>query len=168
MLAKLLKPLSGTIDTYPGCRGVSLFLPDGFLYDTLTLHENLDLYRHLSGADPDWQHDIAERLGLGDFMHTQVRDLSRGQKIRGALCRCFLLKASLYLLDEPFTGLDPTSIEKLSQLLKFLRTQGKTIVLATHQIDSLLGISDRWWQIQNGQLHDLTDPLRLMEEWKNL
>lgn len=167
VLAGLLKPLSGQVGPSQDHTGISLFLPDGFLYEDLTLHENLKLYARLGSTDPSWLDEMIERLCLKDFLNHTVRTLSRGQKMRGALCRTFLFDKTLYLLDEPFTGLDQTSIERLVLLLKFLRTRGKTVLLSTHQIDSLLGSSDRWWQIKNGQLHDLENPAQLMESWKN-
>lgn len=168
VLAGLLKPLRGQIKPSLDHTGMSLFLPDGFLYEDLSLMENLNLYAKLGGAALDWQQEMSERLGLHDFLNHPVRTLSRGQKIRGALCRTFLFDKSIYLLDEPFTGLDPTSIEKLVQLFRFLRTRGKTVLLSTHQMDSLWGVSDHWWQMENGQLLPLKNPEQLLEEWKNL
>lgn len=166
VLAHLLKPIRGTITTHPVSLGISLFLPDGFLYEDLTLRENLDLYARLCGTDANWQEEIRTRLGLGDFMDNKVRNLSRGQKIRGALCRTFMQNASLYLLDEPFTGLDPTTMSRLAQLLVYLKSKEKTILLATHHIDSVLKITDSWWQMENGRLNSVANPSQLIEEWK--
>ena len=166
VLASLLKPIRGTLSTRGDYAGASLFLPDGFLYEDLTLRENLDLYARLCLTNAAWRADISERLHLKDFIDNKVRNLSRGQKARGALCRTFMQNAALYLLDEPFTGLDPTTMERLAHLLAYLKSCGKTVLLATHHIDNVISIADRWWQMENGRLSLVTDPESLIAEWK--
>ena len=166
VLARLLKPVRGNVTTAADYDGASLFLPDGFLYEDLTLGENLDLYAKLCGTDSQWRQNISDKLHLSSFIDNKVRNLSRGQKARGALCRTFMQNASLYLLDEPFTGLDPTSMERLSQLMSYLKSCGKTILLATHHIDNVETISDAWWQMENGRLSVITDPQQLIADWK--
>ncbi len=167
VLANLLKPARGSVTTDSNYAGTSLFLPDGFLYEDLTLGENLNLYAKLCATDTNWKNDISTRLHLADFIDNKVRNLSRGQKARGALCRTFMQNASLYLLDEPFTGLDPTSMERLTQLIAYLKSCGKTVLVATHHIENLVGVSDRWWQMENGRLHVVNNPSQLIEEWKH-
>lgn len=166
VLANLLKPLRGQIHKSKQHDGTSLFLPDGFLYEDLTLGENLELYASLCATDETWEKDIMARLRLEDFLHNKVRKLSRGQKIRGALCRAFMQNASLYLLDEPFTGLDTTTMEHLAQLLAHLKSCGKTVVLATHHIEQVLSIADRWWLMEQGRLSSINNPEQLIAEWK--
>lgn len=166
VLANLLQPLRGEISKAPHYSGASLFLPEGFLYEDLTLGENLELYAKLCATDPAWKKDISTRLRLEDFLHNKVRKLSRGQKIRGALCRTFMQNASLYLLDEPFTGLDPSTMEHLAQLILYLKSCRKTVLLATHQIDPVISISDRWWLMEQGRLSTINNPAQVIAEWK--
>lgn len=160
VLAGLLKPKSGQIHKGPNFKGSSLFLPDHFLYEDFTLLENLNLYAELYQTDLEWKKNLIAQLNLIPFLDEKVRTLSRGQKIRGALCRSFLPKTSLYFLDEPLTGLDKASEENLLRLLHDLRAEGKTILLATHQTEPLQPLADRWWQMEKGR------PVDANPSWK--
>ena len=151
VLAGLLKPRSGQIQKGPDFSGSSLFLPDHFFYEDLTLAENLTLYSQLYQTDFQWKETLVKQLNLIPFLDEKVRHLSRGQKIRGALCRSFLPRVSIYFLDEPLTGLDSGSEENFIKLLHDLRSQEKTILLATHQTQPLQGLSDRWWKMEKGR-----------------
>lgn len=154
VLAGLLHPLSGTYKFGAGHKGTSLFLPDGFLYEDFSLIENLRLYAKLSHTNDTWFYETLQRLDVEKFLEMKVRNLSRGQKIRGALCRAFLVDASLYLLDEPITGLDTASTAHFLEVIKLLKEQGKTILLSTHQPEKLLSLSDRWLQMDQGKLSE--------------
>lgn len=161
VLAGLLRPKSGEVKKDADFRGSSLFLPDHFLYEDFTLSENLSLYAQLYHTDPEWKNNLIAQLNVAPFLEEKVRHLSRGQKIRGALCRSFLPEVSVYFLDEPLTGLDKDSEKNLLQLLHDLRSQNKTILLATHQIQPLQACADRWWQMEKGHPVDFSPP------WKN-
>lgn len=149
VMSGLLKPDCGEIKREGR---VSLFLPEGYLYEDLTLAENFQLYRDLDGGDPEWTQDVASRLNLTHLLHERVRYLSRGQCARGALCRAFLMRAAYYLLDEPWSGLDAESSERLLKSLVHFREMGKAILVATHQPDLLSGIANRFAKLENGRL----------------
>ena len=73
---------------------------------------------------------------MTDFRNRQIGQLSGGQQQRVFLARALCRKASLFLLDEPFTGVDAASEETLISVLKGLNAQGKTIVMVHHDISS--------------------------------
>lgn len=95
----------------------------------LTVRENLLFEAAIGGGD------IAAALdavGLGALAAFPARVLSSGQKRRLALARLALAPAALWLLDEPTTGLDAASVERLGGLLARHRGQGGMVIAATH------------------------------------
>jgi ABC-type multidrug transport system ATPase subunit len=91
---------------------------------------------------------------LSDRAHDSVSSFSRGMRQRVALERALIHHPRLLLLDEPFTGLDETSVGALIRRLHDLRTQGAIIVLATHDLDVAEGLFDRVVFIRDGRLMD--------------
>jgi heme exporter protein A len=99
------------------------------LKPALTAAENLTFYARL------WGGEVAaalEALGLAPLADLPARVLSAGQRRRLGLARLALAPAPLWLLDEPTTGLDAASVERLGGLCAAHRAGGGTVVAATH------------------------------------
>ena len=113
------------------------------VYDELSAIENLTLFARLYGlkeprkAATEW----LERTGLDRVSGGLVREFSRGMRQRLAVARAFLHEPSVFLLDEPFTALDDRAIAVLQRLLREALTQGKTIVMSTHQLREALDLA---------------------------
>jgi heme exporter protein A len=108
----------------------------GFLYAQLTAAENLRFYGRLFGLQ-DLERRIPERLGrvgLADRAGDQVRQLSHGMRQRLALARALLHDPDVVLLDEPYTGLDPSAADVLRDVLRELRDGRRTVVMVTHNL----------------------------------
>ena len=105
------------------------------LQEALTVNENLAFYGALAGAipsDADTVNTLA-RLGLQGCQNRLVRHLSQGQKRRVALSRLVLHHANLWVLDEPFVGLDQGAIQVLVDLVTAHLGKGGLAVLTSHQ-----------------------------------
>ena len=83
------------------------------------------------------------RVGMEDFATRQIGALSGGQQQRVFLARALAQKAELYVLDEPFAGVDVASEAALIAVLKSLRDEGATIVVVHHDLSSVTGYFDR-------------------------
>ncbi|MCS6777268.1 MAG: metal ABC transporter ATP-binding protein [Chloroherpetonaceae bacterium] len=75
-----------------------------------------------------------ERVGLADYAHRQISQLSGGQQQRVFLARALAQNADLYLMDEPFAGVDATTERAIIEILKALRAEGKTVVVVHHDL----------------------------------
>ena len=96
---------------------------------------------------------VADAVGLGEFLTRLPTQLSGGQKQRIALARCLLRDQPILLLDEPFSALDPSLRQEMLQLLQQLCTQKNlTVLLVTHQPDELQGYVDRILTVENGRI----------------
>ena len=155
ILAGLARPSEGRFDAYPGSpkgeSGTAPAEPDALsreahrarvgyvghatlLYGELTAAENLRFAARLAGATASDEH-VAARLSEMDLEEVGDRragTFSRGQAQRLAIARATIHDPALLLLDEPFTGLDELSAERLSASLGALRAGERTIVLVTH------------------------------------
>ena len=76
-----------------------------------------------------------ERVGMGDLAGTTFGELSAGQRQRVLIARGLVQDARLLLLDEPFTGLDASSSDRLERLIGALAAEERGIVIATHDLE---------------------------------
>ncbi len=86
-------------------------------------------------VDKAWQ--SLELVGLTAYAHRPIGQLSGGQQQRGFLARALVQDARMYLLDEPFIGVDIATEKIMVTLLKKLRGQGKTILVVHHDLQTL-------------------------------
>jgi heme exporter protein A len=126
-------------------RSIGMLSHRGFLYAHLTVEENLRFYGQLFGLrDLDTRlPDRLARVGLDGRSRSQVNELSHGMRQRLALARALLHDPHLVLLDEPFTGLDPSAAGVLRQVLRELRDGQRTVVMVTHNLSEGLALATR-------------------------
>lgn len=126
-------------------RHIGVLSHQGFLYAQLTAEENLRFYGMLFGL-PDLKDRIAEALeevALSKRARTRVRELSHGMRQRLSLARALLHDPDLVLLDEPYTGLDPSAASLLRGVLSRLRDGARTVVMVTHNLHEGLELATR-------------------------
>ena len=96
---------------------------------------------------------MIDRLDLGDFLDTPVRQLSLGQRMRGEVAAALLHRPELVILDEPTIGLDVLSKEHLRRfLIEQRREHGTTLLLTTHDMDDVDRLTDRVLVVDHGRL----------------
>lgn len=123
-------------------RSIGLVTHQTLLYPDLSAEENLRFYGRLYDVTELDRHiDLAlERVGLEARRYSLVREFSRGMQQRLSIARAILHDPALLLLDEPYTGLDPDAAETLGEILTGLSWQGRTIILATHNLERGLAL----------------------------
>ncbi|PTA69842.1 metal ABC transporter ATP-binding protein [Deinococcus arcticus] len=92
--------------------------------------------------DREMVHDALARVGMETFAGRQIGELSGGQKKRAFLARALAQEARLLLLDEPFGGVDVGTGEAIIALLRNLRDQGCSVLVSTHDLDTLQEFCD--------------------------
>ncbi|MGH9321640.1 MAG: heme ABC exporter ATP-binding protein CcmA [Vicinamibacteria bacterium] len=160
--ATLVRPSSGEI-FYDGARyeeigdavrsRIGLLSHQSFLYPDLSVFENLQFYGRLYGI-PASAPNAEEALVWADLelrRHSPTRSLSRGMQQRLALARAFLHRPRLLLLDEPYTGLDEPSSERLSARLQELKSEAATL-LTTHDVERGVALADRILIMESGRI----------------
>jgi ABC-2 type transport system ATP-binding protein len=155
MVAGLIEPSSGhvtiggkevTRHTASGLRSQIGFLTEmPGLWDRLTVTQNLLVYARLHRLPhPHAAIDQAlDLLDLRDRAGDPAVQLSKGLRQRVALARTLLHRPTIVLLDEPTAGLDPESACEVRELILRLRSERRTIVLSTHNLDEVERVANR-------------------------
>ena len=129
------------------------YLPQTPAFDSGdTCEQVLQFLADLKGSNPARAAERLERVHLTEQSGMQVGRLSGGMRQRLALAAALLSDPPLLLLDEPTANLDADSRREFHELLLELRDEGRTIVLSTHFVDSLIEITDRVIVLEQGRL----------------
>jgi manganese/zinc/iron transport system ATP- binding protein len=112
---------------------------------------NLNLLGRLSRRDQELVDQAIQKVGLQEFAGRQISQLSGGQQQRVFLARALAQEADLYLMDEPFAGVDAASEQAILALLTEMRTQGKTVLMVHHDLQTVADYFD-WIVLLNTRL----------------
>jgi manganese/zinc/iron transport system ATP- binding protein len=97
----------------------------------------IGLFKRLRKADKEAALLALEQVGMLAFKERQISQLSGGQQQRVFLARALTQQADIYFMDEPFAGVDAATEKTIIQLLKKLASQGKTIIVVHHDLQSV-------------------------------
>jgi lipopolysaccharide export system ATP-binding protein len=123
------------------------------------------LGRKLSKAERFQKTDeVLEKFGLSHLRKNNAARLSGGEKRRLEIARCLVCDPLLILLDEPFTGIDPQTIEDIQQIVRGLRDQGIGILVTDHRVREILTITDRSYLIKGGRVVTKGTPQQIVRD----
>jgi ABC-2 type transport system ATP-binding protein len=127
------------------------------LWWDLPLVDSFELLRHIYKVPADRYRENVARfrdvLELDEFLHTPVRQLSLGQRVRGELVAAMLHDPEMLFLDEPTIGLDIVAKERVREFLTEMnRDRGVTIMLTTHDLDDIERLCQRMLIIDHGSV----------------
>ena len=133
-----------------------------------TVDHALVTFGRLSGMSKDELHqripEVLELVGLSDARKRKIRYLSGGMQQKLKLAQALLHKPSILVLDEPMSGLDPTSRWQMKNTIKQLAQTNVTIVFSSHILEDVEGIATTIGIINHGVVVKLGDPLELQKE----
>ena len=113
------------------------------LYDELNGIEHLNFYASMWKVASGTVQTVIEQLKMEDYIHQKVGGYSLGMRQRLCFALVLVTKADYMLVDEVMNGLDPDNVELISKVLRQLRDEGKTIVIASHLLNNLDSIADK-------------------------
>ena len=133
------------------------YMPDFFgVYDDLRVWEYLDFFARCYGLRGARLRQVVDELlelvDLSDKRDAFVQTLSRGMQQRLCLAHALVHDPLILLLDEPASGLDPRARVELRELLRTLRSMGKTIMLSSHILSELAEVCDAIGIIDHGRM----------------
>ncbi|WP_226566567.1 ABC transporter ATP-binding protein [Bacillus stratosphericus] len=157
MIAGLINPDEGQILIN---NSKQTFSSVGYMEDDPTLFENLTCfelikYQSMLVEQPleiDQVNDLLSKYGLKEQAHRRSSTLSRGMRQRMSFILTILHHPNIILLDEPFTGLDPTNMADMKIHLRSFRDDNKIILLSTHIIQFAADLCDEILFIDNGSI----------------
>lgn len=132
------------------------YIPENVsLYPYLTGVENLDYFCKLNNKNhsPEKLEEFLDKCGLdSEFHNMRTETYSKGMRQKVGIAIALAKEASVYLLDEPASGLDPLASNELSALLRKLASNGAGILMASHDIFRIRETCNRIGIIKNGEL----------------
>lgn len=147
------------------------YLPqESWLFLDLTVQENLILFGELQGFQKEFLNETVQQV-IKEMNIIHVRDsiakkLSGGEKRRLEFARTLMLRPKIMLLDEPFTGIDPKTVQEISKIIQNLREKGITIFISDHQAETILKIVDVVHIISDGHILQSGTPAEIRESDK--
>jgi heme exporter protein A len=165
ILAQLARPTRGRVlyGDREGHRGgaqiracIGVLAHAAMVYPDLTGRENLELFAALHDVThvKDRVAELVERFEIGRFLDRPARTYSRGQLQRVSLARALVHAPRLLLLDEPTTGLDERSVERLIATVEAEREAGRILVLVTHDAVIAERLADVRVRLDRGRVVD--------------
>lgn len=165
ILATLMRPTDGRafiagvdVTKHPGqVRRLMGYMPDFFgVYDRLKVTEYLDFYASCYGIPGAKRQsitaDLLELIDLTGKADAYVDTLSRGMKQKLCLARSLVHDPKVLLLDEPASGLDPRARVEMRELLRELRSMGKSIIISSHILPELAELCTEVGIIEGGRM----------------
>ena len=154
------------------------YMPEKFsFFPYYTLRGVCHFYGKMKGVpkgEMNRQADEAlKRLNLLDIADKKVKSCSKGQLQRAGLAAMLMGESELYVLDEPFSGLDPIAVKELQDILVSLRDNGKTLVINSHDLDHVkricdhMAILDEGKCIKSGNIKELVGDQDLLDYFYN-
>ncbi|MBI2472164.1 MAG: ATP-binding cassette domain-containing protein, partial [Planctomycetes bacterium] len=137
---------------------IGMLFQGAALFDSLTVFENIayPLREHLKLTENEIQERVAEKLqvvGLSGIEEKMPDELSGGMKKRVGLARAIATEPEIILYDEPTTGLDPMTAQRINDLIiELQRKLGITTIVVTHDLHCVKTVSDRIAMLHEGKI----------------
>jgi lipopolysaccharide export system ATP-binding protein len=122
----------------------------------LTVRQNILAvleYLPLSRAERNSRADeLLEEFGITQVANNLAHTLSGGERRRTEICRALATEPRVFLLDEPFAGIDPIAVEDLQRMVVGLKERGIGVLITDHNVPETLAIADRAYIIYEGRI----------------
>ncbi|AOZ91974.1 ABC transporter ATP-binding protein [Paenibacillus crassostreae] len=133
------------------------FVPESpMLYDEMTVKEHLEFTARAYSVSKDDYEDRSQKLmalfRMEDKMDSLSIHLSKGMKQKVMIMCAFVARPSLYIIDEPFLGLDPLGIRSLLDFMMELKAGGSSILLSSHILSTIENYCDRFIVMHQGSI----------------
>ncbi|WP_088549402.1 ABC transporter ATP-binding protein [Paenibacillus aquistagni] len=153
----VMRVVKGNIQIGDDGKGKYAYVPEQpVLYETMTMKEHLQLAAAAYNMTPEQydevEQELTERFQMQDVLHQYPTSFSKGMQQKLMLILAFMLKPSLYIVDEPFVGLDPRATKRFLDMLSAEREQGAGVLMSTHVLDTAERICDRFILIHGGRM----------------
>jgi ABC-2 type transport system ATP-binding protein len=144
------------------------YLPEAaYMNKYLTGRETIALFAALGDVPSEGRTDAVDamlnRVGMQDWADKRIGEYSKGMVQRIAIAQALIHDPEILIFDEPITGLDPLAIGEIRELILWLKKQGKTIFLSSHDISEVERVCDRIGILTAGKLAKIV----AAQEWQS-
>lgn len=158
LISDILKPTGGSYKLFDEApneshrRQIGTFLETPNFYHYLSAVRNLKISAAIKQRGADDIDRVIEIVNLTQRKDSRFSTYSLGMKQRLAIASCLLGNPDVLILDEPTNGLDPVGIAETRELIKKLRNEGKTIIMASHMLDEVEKVCTHVAILKKGEL----------------
>lgn len=136
--------------------GMGYLAQESSVFRKLSVHKNLLGVMEMLGMNRKTRlrraDQLMEQFGITHLRRSRAMSLSGGERRRLEIARALVSDPQIILLDEPFTGIDPVTIDSIQNIIRDLRDRGISILITDHQVRETLEITDRSYVIRSGQV----------------
>ncbi|HEX2474036.1 MAG TPA: LPS export ABC transporter ATP-binding protein [Lacipirellulaceae bacterium] len=136
--------------------GMGYLAQESSVFRKLSVQKNLVGVMEMLGMNRKVRNRRAEQLmeqfGITHLRRNRALSLSGGERRRLEIARALVSDPQIILLDEPFTGIDPVTIDSIQMIIRDLRDRSIAILITDHQVRETLEITDRSYVIRSGQV----------------
>jgi lipopolysaccharide export system ATP-binding protein len=168
MVVGLVQPNSGKvflgeqeITKFPMHRrsqlGIGYLPQEASIFRKLSVEENILVLWELNPNIKKEEYEprlvkLLDELGVTHLRKQKAYTLSGGEQRRVEIARALATNPSFLLLDEPFTGIDPKTVDELQDIIRALRNKGLGVLITDHNVRETLAITDRAYIVHNGKV----------------
>ncbi|MBC7523391.1 MAG: ATP-binding cassette domain-containing protein [Flavobacterium sp.] len=142
----------GSMETHDALKKVGAIIERPNFYPYMTAKENLELVCKIKNIKSSKVQEKLEIVGLIDRKDSKFNTFSLGMKQRLAIASALLNDPEILILDEPTNGLDPQGIHQIRDIIKYIASQGTTILLASHLLDEVEKVCTHVLVLRKGEI----------------
>ena len=136
--------------------GMGYLAQESSVFRSLSVQQNLLAMMEMLGKDRRTRYQRCEKLlehfNIKHLRKSKAHSLSGGERRRLEIARLLVADPKIILLDEPFTGIDPVTIDNIQEIIRDLRDHEISILITDHQVRETLAITDRSYVIRDGRV----------------
>ena len=136
---------------------ISMMPDQSDLYNYLSGREHLKIYSSMWNSDKQLIDQTIAALDMGSYINKKTGTYSLGMRQRLCFAMQIVSDTQMMLMDEVMNGLDPTQVEIISRILEKKKSEGKTIIVASHLLENLEKYADRIFFFKNSELELVSD-----------
>jgi lipopolysaccharide export system ATP-binding protein len=147
--------------------GIGYLSQEPSVFQRLSVRDNLLAILETMSITPQERNkkadDLIQRFALDEVALSQARFLSGGERRKLEIARAMITNPSLILLDEPFSGVDPITVEDLQSEIRRLVSSGISILITDHNVERTLEVSDKAYIIDHGKVIAQGSPAEIVK-----
>lgn len=147
---------AGQTNTQPEIfKKVTLLHDNQVLYPQLTAYDHLMFLKNIYQLPNERIQEVVEIVGIENYLHKKSGEYSLGMKQHLLIAMALMNHAEYIIMDEPFNGLDPTSVLELKQIIRNLQSQNVTILLSSHNLALIQDLTSKVYLLKNAELNPI-------------
>lgn len=162
LLGENTRKLAGAVREQTG-----MMLDEAGLYERLSCYDNLVLFAGIYRLPRSRIGEVLKEVGLTEARKRGVKALSKGMRQRLVLARALLHRPKVLFLDEPSSGLDPSTAKEIHELILKQRERGATVFLTTHNMEEASKLCDNVALLDGGRIVEYGEPKAICRRYNH-